>query len=51
MTQPTDLALRALPSTSAPFILPKRVAEQPPGKPITDMTGSGPFRSSSSSPA
>ena len=46
MTQPTDLALRALakPSTSAPFILPKRVAEQPPGKPITDMTGSGPFK-------
>ena len=35
MTQPTDLALRALakPSTSAPFILPRRVAEQPPASP------------------
>lgn len=46
MKEPTDLALRALskPTGTAAFMMPKRVAEVPIGKPITDMTGSGPFK-------
>lgn len=46
MKEPTDLALRALskPTGTAAFMMPKRVAEQPIGKPITDMVGSGPFK-------
>ena len=46
MKEPTDLALRALskPTGTAPFMMPKRIAEQAIGKPITDMTGSGPFK-------
>lgn len=46
MREPTDLALRALskPTGTAPFMMPKRIADQPIGQPITDMTGSGPFK-------
>ncbi|WP_144630673.1 ABC transporter substrate-binding protein [Bordetella genomosp. 13] len=46
MKEPTDLALRALskPTGTAAFMMPKRIAETPLGKPITDMTGSGPFK-------
>jgi peptide/nickel transport system substrate-binding protein len=44
--EPTDIALRALsrPSNLAPFMMPKRVAQTPPGEPITETIGSGPFR-------
>ncbi|ARP93649.1 ABC transporter substrate-binding protein [Bordetella genomosp. 13] len=46
MKEPTDLALRALskPTGTAAFMMPRRIAETPLGKPITDMTGSGPFK-------
>jgi peptide/nickel transport system substrate-binding protein len=46
MTVPTDLLLQALskPVGTTPFIMPKRVAATPLGQPITDMTGSGPFK-------
>jgi peptide/nickel transport system substrate-binding protein len=46
MTQPTDLLLRALSKSTGttPFIMPARVAATPLGQPITDMTGSGPFK-------
>ena len=46
MKEPTDLVLRALskPTGTAPFMMPKRIAEQAIGQPITDMTGSGPFK-------
>ncbi|WP_203564817.1 ABC transporter substrate-binding protein [Bordetella pseudohinzii] len=46
MKEPTDLALRALskPTGTAAFMMPKRIAEIPIGQPITDMTGSGPFK-------
>jgi len=46
MKEPTDLALRALakPTGTAAFMMPKRVADIPVGQPITDMTGSGPFK-------
>ena len=33
----------ARPSASALFVMPKRVADTPPDRPITDATGSGPF--------
>jgi peptide/nickel transport system substrate-binding protein len=44
--EPTDIALRALsrPSNIAPFMMPKRVAQTPPGEPIKEAIGSGPFR-------
>ncbi|QTF09051.1 ABC transporter substrate-binding protein [Brenneria izadpanahii] len=44
--QPTAIALQALskPSGVAPFILPKRLAGQPPGEPIKEAIGSGPFK-------
>ena len=46
MKEPTDLALRALskPTGTAPFMMPKRIADLAIGQPITDMTGSGPFK-------
>lgn len=46
MTEPTDLALRALskPTGTAAFMMPKRIADTTIGMPITDMTGSGPFK-------
>jgi peptide/nickel transport system substrate-binding protein len=44
--EPTDIVLRALsrPSNIAPFMMPKRVAQTPPGEPIKEAIGSGPFR-------
>jgi peptide/nickel transport system substrate-binding protein len=43
---PTDIVLRALSRASnlAPFMMPKRVAQTPPGVPIKETIGSGPFR-------
>lgn len=43
--QPFPLVLDALakPNTSAPFVMPKRVADTPADKQIDDYTGSGPF--------
>ena len=45
LKQPTGQLLFALakPSSYAPFMMPKRVAETDPSKQITDFTGSGPF--------
>lgn len=45
LAQPTGQLLFALakPSSYAPFMMPKRVAETDPSKQITDFTGSGPF--------
>jgi peptide/nickel transport system substrate-binding protein len=45
VTAPTGLVLVALgkPSSNAPFIMPKRVAETPPNEQITEYVGSGPF--------
>lgn len=42
---PTGLVLGGLgkPSSAAPFMMPKRVAETDPNTQITDFTGSGPF--------
>jgi len=44
--EPTDIALRALAKTSGitPFMMPRRIAETPPGQPIKEYVGSGPFR-------
>jgi peptide/nickel transport system substrate-binding protein len=44
--EPTDIVLRALskPSNVAPFMMPKRIAQTPPGEPIKESIGSGPFR-------
>ncbi|NYT62526.1 ABC transporter substrate-binding protein [Alcaligenaceae bacterium] len=46
MTQPTNLVLRTLAKTSgtAPFMMPKRIAETPSSKAITEHIGSGPFK-------
>ena len=38
------LELLAKPSPVPPFMMPKRLAETPAGKPVTEMVGSGPFR-------
>jgi peptide/nickel transport system substrate-binding protein len=45
LKQPTGLVLAGLakPSSNGAFMMPKRVAETPPDKQITDATGSGPF--------
>lgn len=45
MTEPTNLALRTLAKASgtAPFMMPKRIAETPAGQAITEHIGSGPF--------
>ena len=45
LTSPTGLVLGGLgkPSSAAPFMMPKRVAETDPNTQITDFTGSGPF--------
>ncbi len=42
---PTGLVIQALgkPSSNAPFMMPKRVAETDPNKQLDDTTGSGPF--------
>jgi peptide/nickel transport system substrate-binding protein len=44
--EPTNIVLRALSKSSniALFIMPKRVAQTPPGVPIKETIGSGPFR-------
>jgi peptide/nickel transport system substrate-binding protein len=44
--EPTGIVLRALskPSGVAPFMMPKRIAQTPPGVPIKEAIGSGPFR-------
>lgn len=46
LKEPYGLVLQALgkPSSIVPFMMPKRVAETPADQPITDYTGSGPFR-------
>jgi peptide/nickel transport system substrate-binding protein len=43
--EPFGMVLEALgkPSSSVPFIMPKRIAETPPDKQITEYVGSGPF--------
>jgi len=45
LKEPTGLVLAALgkPSSSVPFMMPKRVAETDPNTQIADFTGSGPF--------
>ena len=45
LTEPTGLVLAALgkPSSTVPFMMPKRVAETDPNTQISDFTGSGPF--------
>ncbi len=45
LNAPTGLVLSALgkPSSAAPFMMPKRVAETSPNDQISDFTGSGPF--------
>jgi peptide/nickel transport system substrate-binding protein len=45
LTSPTGLVLSGLgkPSSAAPFMMPKRVADTNPNEQITDFTGSGPF--------
>jgi peptide/nickel transport system substrate-binding protein len=45
LNAPTGLVLSGLgkPSSAAPFMMPKRVAETDPNTQITDFTGSGPF--------
>jgi peptide/nickel transport system substrate-binding protein len=45
LTEPYGLVLLSLakPSSNVPFVMPKRVAETPPGEQIRDYTGSGPF--------
>jgi peptide/nickel transport system substrate-binding protein len=44
--EPTNIVLRALSRSSnlALFMMPKRVAQTPPGMPIKETIGSGPFR-------
>ena len=45
LNSPTGLVLSGLgkPSSAAPFMMPKRVADTDPNTQITDFTGSGPF--------
>lgn len=45
LKEPTGLVLSGLgkPSSSVPFMMPKRVAETDPNTQISDFTGSGPF--------
>src|SRR5437762_2703333 len=45
LNSPTGLVLSGLgkPSSAAPFMMPKRVAETSPNEQISDFTGSGPF--------
>jgi peptide/nickel transport system substrate-binding protein len=46
LKQPYGLVLESIgkPSSVVPFMMPKRVAETPPDKPITETIGSGPFK-------
>jgi peptide/nickel transport system substrate-binding protein len=45
LREPTGLVLEALgkPGSNVPFMMPRRVADTPPGDQISDFTGSGPF--------
>jgi peptide/nickel transport system substrate-binding protein len=46
LKQPYGLVLESIgkPSSVVPFMMPKRVAETPADKPITEQIGSGPFK-------
>jgi peptide/nickel transport system substrate-binding protein len=46
LKEPYGLVLETIgkPSSVVPFMMPKRVAETPADQPITDQTGSGPFK-------
>lgn len=45
LNEPTGLVTLALgkPSSNVPFMMPKRIAETPPGEQIKEFIGSGPF--------
>lgn len=45
LKEPFGMVLESLgkPSSSVPFIMPKRIAETPPDKQISEFVGSGPF--------
>ena len=45
LKEPYGMVLESLgkPSSSVPFIMPKRIAETPPDKQISEFIGSGPF--------
>jgi peptide/nickel transport system substrate-binding protein len=46
LKEPYGLVLDSIgkPSSQVPFMLPKRLAETPPGKPLPELIGSGPFK-------
>ncbi|MGA2288809.1 ABC transporter substrate-binding protein [Bradyrhizobium sp.] len=46
LKQPYGLVLESIgkPSSLVPFMMPKRLAETPPGKPVPELIGSGPFK-------
>src|ERR1700761_3554578 len=46
LKEPYSLVLESIgkPSSLVPFMMPKRLAETPPGKPIPELIGSGPFK-------
>ncbi|HEY3679381.1 MAG TPA: ABC transporter substrate-binding protein [Bradyrhizobium sp.] len=46
LKEPYGLVLDSIgkPSSLVPFMMPKRLAETPPGKPIPELIGSGPFK-------
>ncbi len=46
MKEPYSLVLESIgkPSSLVPFMMPKRLAETPPGTPIPELIGSGPFK-------
>ena len=46
LKEPYSLVLKSIgkPSSLVPFMMPKRLAETPPGTPIPELIGSGPFK-------
>ena len=46
LKEPYGLVLESIgkPSSAVPFMMPKRIAETPPDKPIPEQIGSGPFK-------
>src|SRR6202140_1723812 len=46
LKEPYGLVLESIgkPSSLVPFMMPKRLAETPPGQPIPEQIGSGPFK-------
>src|SRR5664279_1617828 len=46
LKEPYSLVLESLgkPSSIVPFMMPKRMAESPPDKPLPELIGSGPFK-------